>query len=97
MFLIFTNDEYPLLAANRTTLQTDFLYGSLDFHKNALAFLTRRGLVHLVVLVPVDYSPFRQIVGSHLNLYPIPWQYANAVHAHLAREVTQNLMAVHKF
>ena len=47
-----------------------------------------------MLFVPERYTSLRQIVGRHLHFYFISGKDLDVMHAHLARDMSENLMAV---
>src|SRR5437870_11483073 len=59
-------------------------------------FLTL-GLTFMFLLVPVGDPTSAEVVGRELHLHPVPREDADVVHAHLAGDVGQHLVAVVQF
>lgn len=47
-----------------------------------------------LLLVPVGDTSATQVVGGYLDLYSISWEYADSVHPHLSRAVSEHLVPV---
>ena len=80
MLWIGADDKENAFALDDLALGANFLDGSSYFHS--------------ALFIAVDYSPFGQIVGTHLERYFVPRQEPNIVDTHATRYVSQNFMTI---
>ena len=88
MFWIFANDHDTALALDDLTFVTHLFDGRSDFHFCA-------SFAHL--LEAIGNSAVVQIIGSQFQGNPVPRQYPNEIHSHLAGNVCQDYVSIFQF
>ena len=75
---VLANDLHDPFATDDLAVLADLPDGRTDFHA-------------LPLFIPIRDTPFGEVVGRHLHRDPVADEDLDVVHAHLARDVRQDL------
>ena len=97
MTWIGTDDPHAPVTADHLALLTDSLDARTDLHRclgNGETDSGAQAAMTAALLVSVGDATSSEVVGGELDLDPVAREDADVVHAHLAGDVRQHLVAV---